>query len=209
VDYGEECDVHFLQISTVPLSSMVLTTGSPILNGDGRKKQVHMRMLGPPPDLPKVPNGVKAIVQDGYKKHIAHTVSSYNAPGGCASRVIPFPNWGSLFHSVTSVIDKMIYAHHGIKCHVDRNINNEMLINIFYLHVCDVLNIIACRHNNTPLPQVAIRTSMLQSLPDSILETLTTALSELTKESFGILLSKINFFYIVYVYYGNGSFLSL
>jgi hypothetical protein len=208
-DYGEEGDVHFLQVHTVPLSSMILTTGKPIPNGYGRKKQVHMRMLAPPPDLPKVPNGVKAIVEDGYKKHVERTVRSYSAPGGHASRVIPFPKWKCLFDSVTTVIDKMIYAHHGIKCHMDGNINNDMLINILYLHVCDVLNIIASRHNNDVIPEVAIRTTMLESLPDSILETLSTESSELSRECVDFLISEIDFFYIVYAYYGNGSFLSL
>jgi hypothetical protein len=208
-DYGEEGDVHFLQIHAVPLSSMILTTGAPIASGDGRKKQVHLRMLGPPPDLPKVPNGVDEIIQDGYKKHIERTISLLGTDGRRGSRVTPFHKWKTLFLSVTNVIDAMIYAHHGIKCHMDGNINNNMLINILYLHICDVLNIIACRHTNKPMPQVCIRTTMLQSIPETILETLTTSTSNLTKESFDFMVEEIDFVYLVYAYYGNGSFLSL
>jgi hypothetical protein len=182
-EYGKEGDVYFLQIHTVPLSSMTLTTGAPIRNGDGKKKQVHMHMKGPPPELPKIPNGVQAIVQDGYKRHIARTVQYCRVHGERATKVVPFAEWKRLFLSVTEVIDTMIYAHHGIKCHMDGNINNEMLINILYLHVCNVLNIISCKNNNIPLPDVAIATSMLQSLPDTIQETLTSSSSNLTKES--------------------------
>jgi hypothetical protein len=208
-DYGEEGDEHFLQIHTVPLSSMRLRTGVPIPNGDGKKKQVHLRMLGPPAHYPEVPNGVEAIVKDGYKRHIARAVSNHNREGQTSRTVIPFPKWKRLFDNVTSKIDNMIYAHHGIKCHMDGNMNNDMLINVLYLHVCDVLNIIACRNTNDALPDVVIRTNMLQSIPDTILETLSATSSNFTKESYDFMVQEIDFFYMVYAYYGNGSFLSL
>jgi hypothetical protein len=208
-DYGEEGDVYFLQIHTVPLSSVTLTTGAPLHNGDGRKKQVHMHMKGSPPELPKIPNGVQAIVQNGYKRHIVRTVQYCRVHGEHASKVIPFPEWKRLFHSVTDVIDNMIYVHHSIKCHMDGNTNNDVLIIILYLHVCDVLNIKSCRSNNIGLPDVVIPTSMLRSLPDTIVETLTSSSSNLSKESYDFMLSEIDFFNMVYGYYGNGSFLSL
>jgi hypothetical protein len=204
---GNEGDRHFLQVTKVPLTCMYLEAGAIDPNGNGTDRKVHMRLVGQPENYPVVPDGQIAMTNEGYRRHVARVVSSHQANENDTSTVTPFALWSAKFLSITNVIDNLIAPHHGVCCHIDGNTSNESLDNLHYLHVCDVINIIGRKTTSRPLPGVVVTTPMFTRVPETMVDVLSTiCLNEHQLEFF---LTELDYFYVLYGYYVNGSFIPI
>jgi hypothetical protein len=204
---GNEGDRYFLQVTKVPLTCMYLESGQVNPNGNGTDREINMRLVGQPDHFPTVPDGQIAMISEGYRRHIARAVRTVQNNGPNATRIMPFPFWKVAFQSITDVIDNLIAPHHGVCCHIDGDISNQDYDNLHYLHVCDVINIVGCRQNNLPLPEVVVQTPMFTNITSTMVEVLTShCLNETQLEFF---YNELDFFYTLYGYYVNGSFLPI
>jgi hypothetical protein len=204
---GNEGDRYFLQVTRVPLTSLYLEAGRVNPNGNGTDREINMRLVGQPEHFPTVPDGQIAMMNEGYRRHVARAVRTVQSNGPNATRIMPFPMWKVAFQSITDVIDNLIAPHHGVCCHTDGDVSNEGYDNIHYLHVCDVINIVGCRHNNLALPEVVVQTAMFTNVTSTMVDVLTAhCLNETQLEFF---YNELDFFYTLYAYYVNGSFLPI
>jgi hypothetical protein len=146
---------------------------------------------------------------DGYRKHVARVVRACKENVNTDETVLTLAKWKELFHVVTSKVDSLIYAHHGIQCHLDGDLNNTRTDNVMYLHVSDVINIHACRMDNTPMPSVTVRTTLFPEVDSRIKDVLTDSAIGLSGEGLEFFYRELDYFYTLYGYYGNGSFLSI
>jgi hypothetical protein len=208
-EVGKKDDMFFLQVWKLPLTYLYLMTGDIKAGGDGKKREVHMHMVGEPEGFPKAPHGVTALIDDGYRKHVARVVRACKEGASTDETVLPLAKWKRLFHVVTERVDSLIYAHHGIQCHLDGDLNNTRTDNVMYLHVSDVINIIACRLDNIDLPEVTVRTSLFSTVDSRIRDVLTRSGIGLSGEGLDFFHRELDYFYTLYGYYGNGSFLSI
>jgi hypothetical protein len=62
-------------------------------------------------------------------------------------------------------VDNAIYENHGFKCFADGNVENDSPGNTYYLHVCDIFNMMHHTSNvGIWFPMVVIITTMLKSI---------------------------------------------
>jgi hypothetical protein len=198
---------HFLQLRSNPLSCVYITGGDVIPDGDGKTREISMRFVGPPDHFPEVPYGTAAIKERGFRMHLRRHVNRFQLDKSIPCQARNRIEWNRLFDEVTVIVDNAIHDNHGIKCFEDGNLQNNNPTNTYYLHVCDVFNMMHTRDKGVQFPMVVILTTMLESIYRDTTEELSgTLLNDEQKE---FLLQEIDFFYLVYGYYGNGSMLPI
>jgi hypothetical protein len=198
---------HFLQLRSNPLSCVYIVSGDIIPDGDGVTREISMRFVGPPEYFPVIPDGKKAIQERGFRKHLTRHVERFQEDRTVPCQAMTKNEWIRLFDEVTTIVDNAIYENHGIKCFEDGNIRNDSPANTYYLHVCDIFNMMHTKSIGIRFPMVVIITTMLESIYVDTTDELSSVL--LNEEQKNFLLEEIDFFYIVYGYYGNGSMLPI
>ena len=114
----------------------------------------------------------------------------------------------SLFEEVCQDIDRAILDFHGVKCYRDGNKDNNNKSNIYFLHVCDVLNCMSSKYMHQTLPEVGICTSTLIELPQvGVVNDL--ELKYLHNHLVEFLNLHLDYLYVCYAYYGNHSFMAI
>ena len=121
------------------------------------------------------------------------------------------PTWQSnqytcKLYDVFLDIDKAIRDNHGVKCYADGNTLNVERENIFYLHICDVLNIMVKKINATPI-EVVVKSELLNCIPTNLKNEFETIYLKQANSKF--LYSEIDFIYYCYCYLGNTSFVPI
>ena len=109
-------------------------------------------------------------------------------------------------YDVFEGIDNAIRTNHGIKCYADGDMSNLDNRNIFYLHICNVLNLMVKKKQHSNV-EVVINSSMLKDMPENITNDFERYFLKQTNEEF--LYSEIDFVYYCYGYLGNTSFIPI
>jgi hypothetical protein len=201
---GTEGDVHFVQVTNCPVTLLFLITGR-VRDDSTTLHEVHMRLVGQTSDYPDVPANMYSTQKKGYKHHLEKARNLYQADNSVGFNTLDFQTYREMFMNICQHIDNARRVHHGIKCYNDGNLENNVFSNVFYIHVCDVLNILKCERNNQPMPAVFIQTTMFEE----VLREWRNALvySMLTVYELEFLVQEIDFFYTCFAYYGNYSML--
>ena len=194
---GDEGDISFVEISSFPLVSLSIRTGSR-RSDTSQKKRLHFEYKMQPSSYPSyniVHVGPEKIGYDKYKslnKNLENNLS--------------FKDYGHTFNSVCEDIDRSIRKYHGIKCYEDGNVTNGTTTNVVILHVCDVMNIIISQQSGR-VPPVFLKTGLFKELKTSATyEFLDTYFTIKNRE---FLLEHVDFFYLCYGYFGNHSFVPI
>ena len=155
---AQEGDVNFVEISSFPLVSLYIATGAPT-SEDKRKKSVHMDFRNEPNSFPTF--NVHSIGPEkmGYDKYILSIDDN--------EVQLSLVEYTMMFTSTCKDIDAAISKYHGVKCFEDGNVSNDTTSNVFFLHVCDVMNIISCKRNNTT-PVLFIKTGLLKEIKKEV-----------------------------------------
>ena len=112
-----------------------------------------------------------------------------------------------MFQRTCSAIDMSIEEFHGVKCYRDGDQRHEDKNNIYFMHICDILNVIDKRRSNE-VPELKIKTSLFQSLPEvGVVNELESRY--LNPELFDFVVIHLDFLYLCYGYYCNHSFMAI
>ena len=103
-------------------------------------------------------------------------------------------------------IDASITKNHGVRCFEDGDKDNLMVRNVFYLHICDVINIIITRTSGEAI-DVVVPTDLLTIIPKDM--TNDFELKFLREENRAFLMEHADFLYYCYAYIGNHSFIPI
>lgn len=193
---GEEGDESFLEISCCPVVSLFITTGSTRSDGSD-KRNLHLDYKMEPSCFRNFNYSSIGPERIGYDIYTKVT---------CDEDKISLKEYGTLFNSVCSDIDRAIKTYHGIKCFEDGDDKNETIANVFILHLCDVLNII---HSQTSEmnPTLFLKTGLLKVLRrKTTYEFLETYVKG---KNIDFLMKNIDVFYLCYAYFGNYSFVPI
>ena len=205
---GEEGDVGFLQVSKRPLTSLFLTTGTKIDPSTSTKRHVHLRFVSQHVGYPCHIKSNEENDTIGYQ-------SFKNATKLCLIESIKkkyedisIEEYRCIFEQVCQAIDKSIVDYHGVKCYRDGDWTNKKKANIYFLHVCDVLNCISKKRFHHTLPEIIVPTPTLKELPMlgvvSDLE-----LVHLCNHLLDFVILHVDYLYTCYGYYGNHSFMAI
>jgi hypothetical protein len=203
---GNPGDTHFVQVSACPLSSVTLTTGQ-LRNGSTTEHEVHMHMKGPPAVFPDYPRTMQVAKENGYKLYKQNLRRRSRSSPSVHYSPVSFRQYSEMFHNICQHIDIAVRDNHGVKCFVDGDVDNNVLTNIFYLHACDILNLLKCDYKHEPLPTVYLDTPLLESIPENTKNILVHSM--LTEYELKFLIEEIDYFYFCYAFHGNFSYLPI
>jgi hypothetical protein len=196
---------HFFELSSNPVTSVFLHTGE-LVNDDSNEHEVHIEMVSQPDSFPEVPANMYAIEQEAYADYYRKKLAEYRANETNGLNVISFQLYQRRFQNVLETVDNAVRAHHGVKCFEDGDRTNDSFGNVFYLHVCDVINIYVNRRRGMPT-NVYIPTNSLDEISDDVVDELTSVL--LQGETLSTFDYQCDVFYRCFCYYGNYSFLAI
>jgi hypothetical protein len=202
---GEEGDVHFVQVSHCPVTSLFLITGE--ARDNSNLHHVTLRIVGQTAEYPPFPANMYSSQKKGYKYHLEKARELYEADNSLGFSPLDFQTYREMFMNICQHIDAALRANHGIKCYHDGNVNNDRFSNTFFMHVCDVLNILKCERNNSPVPTVYIQTPLLEHVSFEWRNILIHSM--LTEYELEFLYKEIDYFYTCYCHFGNFSFLPI
>ena len=134
--------------------------------------------------------GYDKYLRDSKKKGVEITIDQYKRS----------------LYSLFEDIDKSIAKYHGVRCFEDGCISNRTYPNVFYLHICDVLNIIQNRMKNRST-EMEVKSDMLVAVSSIMKNDFES--TYLRSENNDFLLCHIDFVYYCYAYVGNKSFIPI
>lgn len=200
-----EGTVSFLQVSTVPLVSLFITTGNKI-NKDSKKMSVELRFVNQHSQYPKNIRDRQEIERVGFEE-FQSVINKSDEDTKNKFGNINFLEYIQMFYNTCNDIDSSKKKYHGVLCYGDGNSNNKRIDNCYFLHICDIMNLMSVQSKGS-VPVIVVKTSMLETLPDEGVVN-EFEISFLKKSNVPFLMVHLDFFYRLYCYYSNTSFMSI
>jgi hypothetical protein len=202
---SDEGTRHFFELSSKPVTSVFIHTLG-LADDDSGEHDLRVETVGQPDSYPEFPANMYATEQEAYADYYRKKLAEYREDETNGLNPISFQAYQRRFQRVLEIIDGAVRAHHGVKCFEDGDRTNLNYRNVFYLHVCDVINIYVNRRRGVPT-HVYIRTNSLSEISSNLSDELTTEL--LTGEELETFDYQCDMFYRCFCYYGNYSFLAI
>ena len=195
---GNVGDKFFLQVSSTPLVSLFITTRSEV-DILSKKKKVDLRFVSQPSSYPKEITSQDEMDRIGYNLLITSSTNKTNLDVENNFGHISLSNYKKLFCSTCMNIDAAIKEFHGIKCYRDDNATNKSMGNIHFLQICDIFNVMVCKHYEV-VPEITVKTSLFQEryLPTTVTNEFEDVFLE--EDNYKFLLCHIDHFYMIYCY---------
>jgi hypothetical protein len=189
-----------LQKTVMKVLDISLNHTRDISQENPEKHDTHVKMVAQPDNFPKAPQNMYKTQREAYADYYRKKLEEFRADKSNGMNAILFDEYRRRFQNVLEIVNRAVHAHHGIKCYDDGNSMNTNLGNVFYLHVCDVINIYVNRRRGVPT-HVYIPTNLLNEISDELVDVLTSEM--LTGEELETFDYQCNIFYQCFCYYGN------
>jgi hypothetical protein len=203
--HGEPGDVYFHESSSRPLVSMFITTGE-LKDGSSTDHETHVHMVGQHNDYPVRIQNYEQIMEKGYEIFCEKNDQSTATLSGMARTAYTLKQYKARFRDVSRVIEDAIYTNHGVECFEDGDIYNRSDHNMYYLHICDIFNIMVHEASHRQI-ELLITTDSLPRISDGMKHVFQEEL--LNRNQCFFLLKNMDIFYMLYGYYGNNSFIPI
>jgi hypothetical protein len=202
---------HFMQVCRYPVGSLYVTKVSEGEIDGVVSTGISMHVEGQGENYPKRPGGQDEIRKEGYRWYISDRVDKHlRVDDRCARLGGPAMTYKEYYrrHSeLCLIIDDEIRQYHGIMCYEDGNRHNLDYRNVFFMHVCDIINIFVTDMMHMDPVEFEIPTNLLHEVPKKFKNKLTD--NRLTEDQRLFLLHHCESFYTIYGYYGNYSFMGI
>ena len=195
-EHADEDDTFFLQVSSHPVISLFLVTGEEKDPTTG-KKHVHLHYSRQDESYPMIVESKLQMEIMGF--------NLYKIRKGHDS-LVNMIVYKKKLSDLCLDIDNCIKENHGVKCYEDGDRHNHANINVFYLHICDVLNIFINKERKEVI-KVTVSTKLLTSISKDIINEFDTSYLRDCNRDF--LVDHIDFIYYSYAYLGNNSFIPI
>jgi hypothetical protein len=197
--------VSFHEYSYKPLTSMFITTGELIVGND-RIHEIETDLVEQHSEYPPRMDSYEDVIKKGYQLFCEANDQTNAEPTGIFRTSYTLTEYKEMFLDVKGVIDRANYANQGIKCYSDGDLNNKCHYNMYYMHVCDIFNIMMHEAENKTV-SLLIETSLLPCITRGMKHMLEERLLNCIQRFF--LLKNVDIFYIAYGYYFNISFVPI
>jgi hypothetical protein len=198
---GAAGDLHFLQLSHCPVTSLYLVTG-PLREDSNTLHQTNMRVVAQPDNFPEFPRTMYSSQQKGYKYHLEKCRDAYKQDNSVGFNPLDFQTYReTLFMNICRHIDAALCQHHGIKCYNDGNLSNNTFSNVFFMHVCNILNMLKCEKKGQAMPIIFVVTPTFEVALSKWKNVLVHSM--LTVYELQFIMKEIDYFYTCYAYFGN------
>jgi hypothetical protein len=202
---AQEGSVFFLEMKNAdPICSMYIISGK-LSAEDPERHELHMHVDQEPRTYPYFPNSKESIRNLAYDEY-ARTFQKNKSTTKSTEVMMTKTEFFRKFTEITVAADKSIRQTHGIMCYQDGNFQNEDISNVFVLHISDVMNI-HMRKKEGLSTSLFLPTHSLSFIPDTARNKFME--ETLTREMLVFLEQNIDFFYRLYCYYANDSFVPI
>jgi hypothetical protein len=193
---------HFYEFSACPVIGLYLISGD--LEQDGsNNREIEMKLVSQPDYYP-VHNGYQQLLKDAYGDYVQKKLTQFAADQSKGVYIHNLANYQTEFESVLKVFDREVKEYHGIMCFDDGNVENDDFDNVFFLHICDVINIYANKMIGQKT-KLLLKTVMLPTIEDRMCDILFQ--KKLTGKVLETFKYQMDMFYYTYCYNGNRSFI--
>lgn len=194
---AEQGSTFFLEVSSSPIVSLFIVTGD-FSDKSKKERSTHLHFAPQTDEYPKMLASQKEVENMGYRKYMHNRKQD--------DKILNIEQYKAKLYSVFEGIDNAIRTNHGIKCYADGDRTNLDGMNVFFLHICDVLNLMVMKKKEY-IAEVVIKSNMLKDLPVNITNDFETHFLKHSNEAF--LYSEVDFIYYCYAYLGNTSFIPI
>ena len=194
---AEEGSSFFLEVSSHPVVSLFVVTGA-IADFETDEREVHLHFSEQPDCYPDVITSVSVMERMGFNQ--------YRLKLSDDESELDFVTFTTAFYDVCSDIDRTIQRNHGVKCYEDGCITNEASSNVFYLHICDILNIMVNKEEDLTT-EVVVQSDMMKNVPPLMRNVFEDMYLRPSNKVF--LKQNIDFIYYCFAYLGNKSFVPI
>jgi hypothetical protein len=203
--YAKKGETHFHEVCHNPLTSLFITTGD-VEEGETERREIHLKYVYQPQGYPLRINSYEDVMEKGYQLYLSKNDQETASFSGKYRTGYSCCEYKRKFREVSHVIERSIYTNHGIECYSDGNVDNRKYDNMFYMHVCDIFNIMVheCMERECHL---RITTPSLSVIPEQMTHILQEKL--LTQSQGFFLLKNIDIYYMAYGYHFNNSFIPM
>jgi hypothetical protein len=196
---------NFLEITGCPVTSLYLISGNKKEDGSN-KKEIHMSFEQEPSGFPSRPKTDDECEKEGYRMYLTKIKNDYDLGKTDVFSGIRFDEWKVTLREIRDCIDMSIKLNHGIKCFQDGNLDNDDIRNVYYMHVCDVMNVYSNRKNGTCVT-LFLKSKLLEEIALDMKDVLTNTI--LTGKYLKFWDDNLDYLYTNYAYHGNGSMLPI
>jgi hypothetical protein len=187
---AEEGDMFFLQVKSPPLVAVWIETGKK-LNDKSEKRNTSLTFVKQHNAYPPIVPNREDIFTHGYEKFKSCVKRMhYTRIAKKRFEAYTLDDYKCHFQSLTDDIDNSIREFHGVVCYKDNNITNKAKTNIYFLHICDIFNVLVALMREK-VPTVQLKSSLLQELPNGIIINDFRSI-QLKKENFDLLVTHID-----------------
>ena len=187
----------FLEVSSSPLVSLFIVTGD-FKDKSHKERDVHLHFAEQTDEYPKMVGSQKDVETMGYQMYIKNK--------GMDEAILNIEQYKAKLYDVFGDIDNAIRTNHGIRCYADGDRTNVDKTNVFYLHICDILNIMVKKKHESNT-EVVVISNMLKEIPARMTNDFEKHFLKKYNEAF--LISEVDFVYYCYAYLGNTSFMPI
>ena len=116
-------------------------------------------------NYPEIPNSNQQMEDWIYKMYVERKADMDTTKGINIEKgpTLEHHEFMKKFTEVTTCIDDVVKDFHGIKCFDDGDLENHNPTNWYYLHICDVINVIVCNKTQRH-PHIIVGSTMLTSI---------------------------------------------
>jgi hypothetical protein len=170
-----------------------------------------MHVEGQGEHYPKCPGDQNDIRRQGYQWYIEDRVDKHlrvdDKEGMRGGPAMTYSEYFRRHDEICQIIDDEIRKYHGIMCFEDGNYRNLDYRNVFFMHVCDIINIFVTDMMHMDPVEFKIPTNLLFEIPSKFRNQLTD--KRLSEAQRRFLLHHCESFYMIYGYYANYSFMGI
>jgi hypothetical protein len=202
---GNPGEVFFHEASSNPLISMFITTGE-LIDGSDDTHETYIMMECQHAGYPLRINDFTEIIRKGYDMFCVKYPQETGTATGVGRTLYSYEEYAKMFRKMCRIIDAAIYSTHGIECFADGDVTNRDHENMYYLHICDIMNVMVHEAANKQINLLITSLSLpyiTQEMKHIFQERLINS-----RQCF-FLMSNVDIFYMLYGYYKNNSFMAI
>jgi hypothetical protein len=198
---GELGACYFLEMTRNPLTSVFVYGGQK--KAGSKKREVHVKYSMQPECYPNIPYHKMDIIKQGWECHLRRKQKEMNDTNSNELNALTYNKYERRYRAVCLLIDASIRDHHGVVCFEDGDKSNDDYRNVYFLHVCDIMNIHVNKSKGCTT-DLKIKSQLLPEIKSTMVDTLTSV--SLVGDDLEFFTNEIDIFYRSFGHFGNFSF---
>jgi hypothetical protein len=203
--HSEKGTAHFFELDSCPVFSMFLITGD--MKDDGsNERDLEMKFVNQGDHYPTILVKKDDVSNFAYGDYIRKKLTEYASDQSIPIEILSLSRYIEEYESVLHVLQACIRDNHGVRCFENGDMTQDVYGNVYFLHICDVINIYVNKKKGLRT-KLVLKSQLLDEIKDEMKDVLFSKL--LKGKKLEIFDYQVDVFYMIMCYYCNHSFIPI